>query len=347
MPRPSKPWFREHDGWWYATIIPGQKPDKLVKGRENKDDAEKAFHRLKSTRTAGVEMDRGQCADVLERFLDHAQANYAPSTYEKYRTHLNWFSAHCGRVHVSKLIPNHLTTFLNTKRGWSQNMRASFIASVKASFGWARGEGLITQNPFADYKKPPYQPRRTAIEPDDLDRMIDVAGRHFRQLLVAMKHTGCRPGEVAAVEAFMVDVAEGTWEFDKHKTARKTGKRKVVYLTSEAMTLTKGLMAEHPEGPLFRTIHGNPWDRWSIARQFRILREKLGIDHKVVPYSVRHEYVTEALANGVPIASVAELVGHADTSMISRHYSKLDQCREHLREMARKAVGEQGKAGEE
>src|SRR5262245_52123620 len=115
MPRPSKPWFRDFDGWWYATITPGSPPQKLVKGKENKADAETTFHQLKATRTVSGGMDRGPCAGVLERFLDHSQTSHSPQTYAKYSQHLNWFSAFCGRVPVRNLIPNHVTRYLAGK----------------------------------------------------------------------------------------------------------------------------------------------------------------------------------------------------------------------------------------
>ena len=46
----------------------------------------------------------------------------------------------------------------------------------------------------------------------------------FKTLVSALQATGCRPGEVAAVTAEMVNLEVGTWTFRRHKTVKKTGK---------------------------------------------------------------------------------------------------------------------------
>jgi site-specific recombinase XerD len=54
---------------------------------------------------------------------------------------------------------------------------------------------------------------------------------------------------------------------------------------------------------------------------------------------MRHSFATEALVNGVGIACVAELMGHVDSSMVSEHYAHLASNLQHMREMAKKAIG--------
>jgi len=48
---------------------------------------------------------------------------------------------------------------------------------------------------------------------------------------------------------------------------------------------------------------------------------------------------TEGLVRGVPIATMAELMGHASTQMLEKHYSHLTEQADHLREAARRARG--------
>jgi integrase len=57
-------------------------------------------------------------------------------------------------------------------------------------------------------------------------------------------------------------------------------------------------------------------------------------------YLFRHAFCTQALESGkIDAVTVSILMGHRDTTMISRHYSHLTQRVEHLREAARKARG--------
>jgi integrase len=57
-----------------------------------------------------------------------------------------------------------------------------------------------------------------------------------------------------------------------------------------------------------------------------------------VAYCYRHGYVTEALEKGIGDATVAELVGHANTATIHRYYSHLTEKGDHLRAAAIRAA---------
>src|SRR5262249_38803856 len=89
---------------------------------------------------------------------------------------------------------------------------------------------------------------------------------------------------------------------------------------------------EHPTGLVFRNSRGGAWLRNLVSRRLKKLRPKFGLDDGVVFYSLRHLFITDALERGVPIATVAELVGHRDLTMISRIYSRLSGRTAHLRD---------------
>jgi integrase/recombinase XerC len=155
-----------------------------------------------------------------------------------------------------------------------------------------------------------------------------------------MLDTGCRPGEVARVTAADANPDLGVWVLAKHKTAKKTGKPRVIFLTPAMVDLTRRLMAAHPDGPLFRGPRGaKPFTRNGIRCRFRRLRAKLPHLTHFTAYSIRHTYCTTALVNGVGVAQVAELMGHSDTSMVSRVYGHPSGQLDHMREAARKATG--------
>jgi integrase len=58
-----------------------------------------------------------------------------------------------------------------------------------------------------------------------------------------------------------------------------------------------------------------------------------------VAYLYRHAVATDLLESGTGIAQAAEILGHKGTDMILRHYQKLKQRRDHLREQVMKARG--------
>jgi integrase len=118
---------------------------------------------------------------------------------------------------------------------------------------------------------------------------------------------------------------ETLWVLERHKTDRN-GRRRVVFLTPELTGLCRELAAKNPTGPLFRTARGQPWPRGTIHKLIFTLRKRLGLPNTVTAYGYRHTFATDALARGVTEAHVAELLGHAGTAMLHRHYSHLS-CR--------------------
>jgi integrase len=72
-------------------------------------------------------------------------------------------------------------------------------------------------------------------------------------------------------------------------------------------------------------------------RQIKELGKRYGVKYSL--YAFRHAFCTEALESGLDAVTVSVLMGHRDTTMISRHYSHLTQQLGHLRDAARKARG--------
>lgn len=54
-------------------------------------------------------------------------------------------------------------------------------------------------------------------------------------------------------------------------------------------------------------------------------------------YAFRHAFCTEALENGIDAVTVSVLMGHRDTTMISRHYAHVHQRHDHMRRAANTA----------
>ena len=100
------------------------------------------------------------------------------------------------------------------------------------------------------------------------------------------------------------------------------------------MRLCRKLVEQNPEGPIFRNNYGRPYSRNAVRIRFRSLRAKLGIKG-VVPYTARHTFCTEGLEKGIPIATMAELLGHSSVRMVSQHYNHLSEKTDHLKNAVR------------
>jgi integrase len=340
MRRPE-PWYRASKGAWYVQF--GDKQVRLSKGPkdETEEAAFDAYYKLMAQQPEN--MPKGEellVALICDLFLEHSKSNHEPATYALYQHFLQSFCKPYGRSAVQDLKPFHVTRWLDQHPKWKASRRHAALA-VKRAFAWADKQGLLSPSPFQSLAVEPNNRRTRVLTPDERAEIFAaIKDEQFREFLQAMFETGCRPGEVASVTAADADLNLGVWVLQKHKTAKKTKKPRVIYLTPVMVELTRKLMAKNPEGPLFRGPRGRkPFTRNGIRCRFKRLREKLPHLKHFVAYSARHTWATQALVNGVGVAQVAELMGHSDTSMVSKVYSHLADQVGHLRDMAKKAVG--------
>jgi integrase len=351
MRRP-KPWYRTSKSAWYVQHNgqqarlgehpEGAAPPKKTKSGWNVPPAIlDAFYKLMASDPSSVpDAKELITAQVCDLFLDHSERHNERATYLCYKHFLQSFCALHGRIKAVELKPIHVTRWLDANT-WKGGRRDA-VAAVKRAFNWADQQGLLTPNPLRNVQKP-RGGRRTRIltAEERAEILAAVKDRNFKEFLTALHLTGCRPSEVARVTAAQVNLELGVWVLEQHKTAKKTGEPRMVYLNPEMVEMTRRLVAERPTGPLFPSKKlGRPFTKNAIRIRFRRLREKLPHLKGVVAYAYRHSYASEALENGVGIAQVAELLGHADTRMVSKHYGHLNQKVAHMREAAKKATGQ-------
>lgn len=346
-----KPWFRASKSAWYVEhhgkqVRLGPHPDGAPPPKKSESgwNAPKAildaFYKLMAADPVNLPRpEKILAAVVCDLFLDHSERHHSPDTFANYKHFLQSFSERYGRLPAAELKPIHVTKWLDDHPSWKGGRRHAVIA-VRRAFSWADQQGVLSPNPLRALKAGRARRRTRVLSPEELSEILAVIrDRQFREFMHAMLETGCRPSEVARVTAANVNLALGVWLFPEHKTAKKTHKPRVVYLTPAMVDLSRKLMAEYPDGPLFRGPRGKAaFTRQNIRCRFRRLREKLPHLKHFVCYNVRHTFATRALVNGVGVAQVAELLGHSSTEMVSQTYGHLAEEVAHMREAARRAT---------
>lgn len=336
----EKPFFRKFDGWWYVQLREGGRrfQKKLVKGKENRQEAYELFNQFMAEKADIPAPTRCRVTDILAAFLKHSAANNDVRTFEWYKSFLVNFDDLYGSLKPHQVTPQIVEAWLNANKGWKGCRRGAIIA-LKRAFNWAFENNKITRNPLKAVKKPPARARERFLTQEERQRIFDnyPEGDCFRDFLFAMENTGCRPGEVSMVTADHFELRTGVWVLDEHKTEGKTGEPRVIILTPAMVELTQRLIALRPSGPLFLNEDGQPWNRNAIRCRFRRVRKKLDLGGDLVAYLYRHAVCTDLLESGTGIAQAAEILGHKGTDMIMRHYNKLRERRDHLREQVMNA----------
>ena len=74
---------------------------------------------------------------------------------------------------------------------------------------------------------------------------------------------------------------------------------------------------------VFRTLHGQPYDRGRVAKMVRQAARAAGIKKRVTPHLLRATCVTHMLRHGAGLRSLQELLGHESLDTTQR-YTRLE-----------------------
>jgi integrase len=332
MARSARPWFYAEKNTWYIWQD-GKKVSLGVQGEGNKAEAVKAWHNLMANGkpTPELKVEGPTVAEVITAFLADVADRAKPNTLRVYRYFLEPVATRYSKMKACDLTPTAAEVYAR-KPEWSPSSRNAFLGALATAFKWAVKARLIVQTPLAGMTLPPKESRGadTLVTPEDHIKLVQATTPAFALFLRVLYATGARPGEVASITAENFDEANALVWLKEHKTAHK-GKRRVIYLSPEAVTILREQKANHPTGTLLRNTRGDPWTEKALVKAMIATRQRAGIPHAIA-YGLRHTFATTALANGVPDALVAELLGHSGTAMLHRHYSHLTAQSQALRE---------------
>jgi integrase len=341
-------WYRDFDRWWYGQVGKGRhrRQKRILEGKNDartRREAQRRYDRLLQSDPGLLEelSSTSRLKPIFISFLKkHSKKHCSPETHRWYRHFLKSFARKYGTVRFCDLTPDDIEGWLDSNKRWGETTRNRAITCVKVAVNWFIRRKRTRDNPLQDLRKPPMARREKIISRDERRLIMrSIKDRPFKLFLFAVSSTGARPGEVRRVTRANLHPS-GLWIFPprRHKTGKKTGRPRVIYLTPPMVKLCSRLAEEHPEGPLFRNTRGHPWTQNAVRIRFRNLRKRLPALKGIVCYCWRHTWTTDALERGIPVATVSELLGHSNTRMVSEFYGHLSDRADYLREAAAKAT---------
>jgi integrase len=324
-----------------------------VKGEENRTEAVRQWHRLMAgggepitgipivapvrveTPVQKEPTPEGLTVRALvDGFLQDAEARIGPESFRGYCKFLTPFVQAHGQREAQTITPTESETF-SRKPEWSDTYRAGFLGTLMTAYRWAVRQGLLVSSPLEHIRKPTRKSRGASAVVSKMEhkKLTSVADPMFRDFLKVLWESGARPGEVGGLTAEQVRASvDGVIPLENHKTAHK-GKARYIILTPVAFNILKRRAKAAGSGLLFKGQSGPMTPKAVCSKMARLCR-KAGI-RRLMAYGYRHTFATDALANGVPDATVAALLGHSDTSMLHRHYGHLTSRTAMLREAAK------------
>jgi hypothetical protein len=352
------PWYRKFNDTWYMPKIDGHAKPILdaegqpVKGQENRDRAYALWAEMVARKNAATKGLDNPLVVIFEEFLDHTQRHREKETYEDYRRVFKSFKKRWPDLTVADLSIRHIEAWFDGHPAWTSTTKWNYQTILQAALNWAakpQGGKLIPYNPIRGAERPRKKSRGGEARVDDATHqaLLEVVPWDFKQILVALRHTGTRPGNICRVTAKNFNAQDAVWVFDEHhaepgakvhKTFKRTGKALIVRLTPVMVELCKQLAEKYPTGPLFRTRRGRAWKPNYIEKRFRLWRKKLvekgyKIPDRLYAYCYRHQAATNLLEAGEPDTQVAAFLGHKGTRVLHEHYSGITGKSDSVRDM--------------
>jgi len=107
---------------------------------------------------------------------------------------------------------------------------------------------------------------------------------------------------------------------------------------SQRRQLLCGLLRDwRPSAWAFTNHFGGQWSTRALTKTIVALRKKLGLPVDLRLYSCRHGFATQAIVNGLDVATLAVLMGHKSI-MTTQRYLHVADKRAHLNAAVEKAV---------
>lgn len=185
------------------------------------------------------------------------------------------------------------------------------------------------------------RPRRS-LTPEEAERLLKAADGHRLGALVGvMLYCGLRPGEATGLTWDCVDfkaetlairqsrklVPDGTMKLgptktDSDRTLRMPALVVDLLRQHQARQKPERLKAEiwEHDDLVFANAIGDYVDPSNLRREIAGLCDDAGIDPAITPNELRHSCASLLRHLGVPMAQIADFLGHRDTRMLDKHY---------------------------
>jgi integrase/recombinase XerD len=275
--------------------------------------------------------------DPFQRLAAAFLVGYPRHSARAYRSDLHAWGVWCAGAgaHPFDARRHHVDAWVRvlqseplprTGRPMAASSIARRLSAVAAFYDYGLAVEVLLYSPVANVRRPKVSDDASTVglSADELVALLDAADAHsprFGALVSVLAYNGVRIDE-----ALRADVADYTHQRGHRvlRITRKGGRAATEPLAPPTVRALDTYLADHhpPAGPLFLDRTGTTRLAYTTAAaQIRRLARKAGIPaaESITPHSLRHTFVTEALAAGVPLQDVQDAAGHRDPRTTRRY----------------------------
>lgn len=259
-----------------------------------------------------------------------------------------------GRTRLTKLSPRDVESFLREKRvkpdkngkalspRTVQLIRVVLRLALQQAVSW----GLVSRN-VVDLTRGPSVPQRKVnpLTAEQVRIFLDgVRGDRLEGLYVTAFSLGMRQSELLGLRWQDVDLERGTLnvaqtlervkggrKFNRPKSDRSNRTLVMPAVTLKALRAHRshqneerlGLGEEWEDhGLVFTSTRGTPLDHRNVLRTYQRHLERLGLPPQTF-HDARHACASLLLAQGVPLRTIMEVLGHSQIGITANTYAHL------------------------
>ena len=331
------------NGSWEARYVAADGRKRSVY-RKTKREATDALRDALGQADVGVlPVDRRlTTAQYLEDWLEHhARPNVRHGTFVSYAAMVNrYLVPRLGRVPLAKLQPEHVSAMLRDLRdeGTLSPTTVRYAYKVlRIALGRAVKLGHVHRN-VCTLIDPPRAPK-VELQPmsaDDVRHFLaSVEGDRLEALYRLAIATGLRQGELLALRWRDVDLEAEVLEV-RHTLDRRTHElaepktanaRRSVAIDEGTVALLRAHKASQRlvrlgDDYCFTTATGRPLDPRNVLRSFHAALTAASLPRQPF-HHLRHAFATLMIEEGVELAVISKVLGHADLGTTANLYGHL------------------------
>jgi len=267
-------------------------------------------------------------------------------------------TAFMDRRAVEAFVAAHPLLSDITKAGvarWIESRRRDVTAAtvqretsgLRSFWQWLRSHGEVKDDApdpfsghkFQDRRKRVDEARREAFTPEEAEKLYAAAlerpkdGLTLAALVALGAWTGARREELVALRVNDVALSgnkSGDWL--TIRGAKTSSGNRTIPAHPAIAPLLKRMVGDRTTGHLFANIEVDRFGRRGdlIGKKFTAIKQKLGFPPEKTFHSLRHMFVQQVRALGVPEDLVADLVGHKLASITGARYGTAEARRKLL-----------------
>jgi len=266
----------------------------------------------------------------LFAFLQYlkTEKNVSAHTERGYLSDLEQLFDYLGETALSTVDHRVLRQFIAhlIKRNTGKASIARKLSAIRTFFKYLNREGVLASNPARLVATPRREKRLPSVlTVDDAQRLMDAPDNkddrdmlRDRAVLETLYSTGIRASELAGINREDID------RNDRLVRIRGKGrKERIVPVGNRALEAVEAYLREKQSGRETDAVFTGPsGKRLTVRTVQRILqnqRNKIGLQQKASPHTLRHSFATHLLESGADLRSIQELLGHASISTTQRY----------------------------